>query len=82
MRSSARKKQSQPKYEEMCRRYIADGKDFSPDNLERAGITVKFDNQDLDSCLDKVEAYIAAHQKAADPADLAVSRERKDLRNA
>ena len=76
------KKQSQPKYEEMCRRYIADGKDFSPDNLERAGITVKFDNQDLDSCLDKVEAYIAAHQKAADPADLAVSRERKDLRNA
>lgn len=57
------KKQLQPGYEEMCRRYIADAKDFSQDNLEKAGITVKFDNYDLKICLEKVADYIMAHQK-------------------
>ena len=57
------KKQSQPRYEEMCRRYIADAHDFSQDNLEQAGITVKFDNHDLKSCLDEVAAFIITYQK-------------------
>lgn len=52
------KKQINPKYEEMCRRFIADAKDFSQDNLENAGITKKFDNYDLKVCLDEIEAYI------------------------
>ncbi|MDE6621458.1 MAG: guanylate kinase [Lachnospiraceae bacterium] len=54
------KRQSQPMYEEMCRRFIADARDFSQENLERAGITIKFDNYDLKSCLDEVAAYIIA----------------------
>lgn len=59
MRALAReKKQSQPGYEEMCRRYLADVKDFSRENLEKAGITVKFDNYDLKTCLDEIAAYI------------------------
>ena len=56
------KKQSQPGDEEMCRRYLADAKDFSSDNLRRAGIIVKFDNYDLKTCLDEVVAYILAYQ--------------------
>ena len=57
------KKQSHPGYAEMCRRYLADAKDFSQDNLEKAGIAVKFDNYDLKACLDKVTAYIMAERK-------------------
>lgn len=57
------KKQSQPRYEEMCRRYIADARDFSQDNLDKAGITVKFDNHDLKNCLDEVIAYIKTYQE-------------------
>ncbi|MDE5700164.1 MAG: guanylate kinase [Lachnospiraceae bacterium] len=57
------KKQSQPRYEEMCRRYIADARDFSQDNLDKAGITVKFDNHDLKTCLDGVIAYIMTYQE-------------------
>lgn len=64
------KQQSQPRYEEMCRRFIADAKDFSEDNLARAGITVRFDNHDLKNCLDKVEAYITANQEASASFDL------------
>ena len=56
------KKQCQPGYEEMCRRYLADVKDFSPDNLEKAGITVKFDNYDLKTCLDEVADYIISNK--------------------
>lgn len=57
------KKQSQPRYEEMCRRYIADARDFTQDNLDKAGITVKFDNHDLKTCLDGVIAYIMTYQE-------------------
>jgi len=57
------KKQSQPGYAEMCRRYLADVKDFSQDNLMKIGITVKFDNDNLKTCLDKVIAYITCYQK-------------------
>ncbi len=57
------KKQSHPGYEEMCRRYLADVKDFSRDNLEKAGITVKFNNYNLRTCLDEVTAYIMSYRK-------------------
>lgn len=52
------KRQSQPHYEEMCRRYIADTRDFSPENLERAGITRCFDNSSLKHCLGEISNYI------------------------
>lgn len=60
------KKQSQPGYEEMCRRYLADAKDFSLDNLEKAGITVKFDNYDLKTCLNEVINYITSNKNSYD----------------
>lgn len=50
--------QSQPKYEEMCRRFIADAKDFSKENLDKAGITRHFDNYKLSSCLNDITDYI------------------------
>ena len=41
-------RQEHPKYEEMCRRFLADQQDFSPENIENAKITNIFDN-DKDS---------------------------------
>jgi len=57
------KKQSEPKYEEMCRRFLADAKDFSRENLERAGITKKFYNDNLKACLSDIAAYILSVNK-------------------
>ena len=57
------KKQKQPGYEEMCRRYLADVRDFSRENLDKAGITVKFDNYNLKNCLDEVTDYIISNRK-------------------
>ncbi len=52
------RKQIRPQYEEMCRRFLADAKDFSEDNLMRAGIIKRFDNMDLEQCLSEIEDCI------------------------
>lgn len=57
------KKQSQPKYEEMCRRYLADAKDFSHENLVKAGVGRYFDNHHLTDCLREITAYIMSYQR-------------------
>lgn len=46
--------QVKPKYEEMCRRFLADAADFSVDNLNKAGITRKFLNIDMDKCVGEI----------------------------
>lgn len=53
--------QSQPKYLEICRRFLADDLDFSEENLKRAGITETFSNDNLDSCTRKIISYIQAN---------------------
>ena len=50
--------QDQPKYAEMCRRFLADEEDFSEENLERAGITKRFQNTDLDQVTQEIASYI------------------------
>ena len=52
------KKQEKPKYEELCRRFLADSEDFSEDKLQAAGITARFDNTNLDECLGRIIDYI------------------------
>lgn len=44
------RQQSEPKYKEMCRRFLADSEDFSEDKLVAAGIVKYFINDDLDRC--------------------------------
>ncbi|MGB4657571.1 MAG: guanylate kinase [Mobilitalea sp.] len=44
-------KQEEPKYAEMCRRYLADEEDFSEENLQKNGITKKYKNLDINICL-------------------------------
>ena len=52
------RRQENPKYQELCRRYLADEEDFSEENLQKAGVTLKFSNENLDKCLSEVEAYL------------------------
>lgn len=51
---SREQQQEQPKYEEMCRRFLADQKDFSEENLEEAGIVRRYYNDDKVQCLEKI----------------------------
>lgn len=60
---SREKEQEIPKYEEMCRRFLADAKDFSEEKLEEAEIKKRFQNITLHQTIDEVEAYIKEQMK-------------------
>lgn len=51
---SRERKQKEPKYEELCRRFLADAVDFSMDKLREAGITRTFFNIDMEKCVDEI----------------------------
>lgn len=52
------REQAVPQYAEMCRRFLADAEDFSEENLKKAEISRRFENDELGKCLDEIEAYI------------------------
>lgn len=52
------KSQDHPKYEEMCRRFLADAEDFSEEKMQLAGIRQTFYNDELDRCLEEIVAYL------------------------
>lgn len=51
---SRERQQKVPKYEELCRRFLADAKDFSEDRLRDAGIEKRFENKDFSACVSAV----------------------------
>lgn len=51
-------KQEQPKYAEMCRRFLADEEDFSDENLTKCGITKRYQNLDINICLFEIKEDI------------------------
>lgn len=53
------RKQDVPKYEEMCRRFLADAKDFSEEKIVEAGITRRFVNNELKDCLKDINEFIS-----------------------
>ncbi len=55
---SRERKEPVPKYAELCRRFLADEKDFSEEQLQRAGVEVRFENEDLEKCLEEIERFI------------------------
>ncbi len=52
------RKQEHPKYEEMCRRFLADQEDFSEEKIMNAGIWRRFENADFDACVSEILQYI------------------------
>ena len=47
-----------PKYEEMCRRFLADSQDFSEANIKAAGISRRFQNTDFITCMSDIEKHV------------------------
>jgi guanylate kinase len=53
------KKQTSPRYKEMCRRFITDSEDFDDEKLKSAGIdNIFMNNVDLDKCVEEVADFI------------------------
>lgn len=52
------RKQTDPKYAEMCRRFLADSEDFSEENMELSGIKKRFENVEFEKCVDEICHYI------------------------
>lgn len=52
------KAQDEPKYAEMCRRFLADEADFSEEKIQAAGIERRFENNVLADCLEEIREYI------------------------
>lgn len=52
------KQQSQPNYEELCRRFLADSNDFSKQNLENLGVLKSFPNENIDDCINSIKTDI------------------------
>lgn len=57
------RKQENPKYEELCRRFLADAKDFSPEALEAAGVRRFYENEDLKKCVNEIAEMILSKRK-------------------
>lgn len=52
------KGRTKPEYEEMCRRFLADSRDFSEERLKEEEITKRFQNENIDSCLKEIKLFI------------------------
>lgn len=55
--------QEKPKYEELCRRFLADSKDFSEEKIIESGINKRFKNIDMNTCVDEIINYIEKQWK-------------------
>ena len=53
------KAQDTPKYNELCRRFLADAEDFSEEKIEAAGILNRFVNNDLQQCVEEIMVYLS-----------------------
>ena len=59
MRSIKREgKQENPRYEEVCRRFLADSEDFSEVKIAKVGIGKRFINHDKELCQAEIGKYI------------------------
>ena len=52
------RRQTDPKYAELCRRFLADEDDFSEKNIQAAGITRRFMNIESEKCVSEIKKYI------------------------
>lgn len=57
------KGQKNPKYKELCRRFLADEEDFKEENLKRCGIEKRYRNDELEACLEEICGDMSAAAK-------------------
>lgn len=54
--------QKEPKYAELCRRFLADEADFSKENIEKNQINKMFENNDFEECIEEIKDYILSYR--------------------
>lgn len=54
--------QQEPKYAELCRRFLADSEDFAEEKIAEAGIEKRFRNRDLKESIEEISEYIKEHK--------------------
>lgn len=52
------REQTNPRYAELCRRFLADQEDFSEDKIRDARIDRRFENDNLDNCVRNIINYV------------------------
>lgn len=52
------RRQNQPRYDELCRRFLADMEDFSEENVVQCGITKRYQNVTLEKCVQEIAGDI------------------------
>ena len=52
------RQQEHPKYEEMCRRFLADSADYAQEKVDAAGVTRVFENHSSETSAEEISAYI------------------------
>ena len=57
-RAIKREENGKGEYTELCRRFIADSEDFSEENLKKAKIEKRFQNIELNKCIEEILEYI------------------------
>ncbi len=60
---SRERQQKEPKYAELCRRFLADEADFSPERLAGLDVTESFENTELEACVQKISDRIRSERK-------------------
>lgn len=56
--------QEEPKYAELCRRFLTDSADFAEERILQAGLKKRFVNKDLQECIEEITAYILEQLRA------------------
>lgn len=54
--------QQEPKYAELCRRFLADSEDFAEEKIAEVGIEKRFYNRDLKESIEEISEYIKEHK--------------------
>ena len=54
--------QQEPKYAELCLRFLADSEDFAEEKIAEAGIEKRFRNRDLKESIEEISEYIKEHK--------------------
>lgn len=52
------RQQAKPRYDELCRRFLADMEDFSEENVVQCGITKRYRNDTLENCVKEITGDI------------------------
>lgn len=59
---SRERSQINPKYAEMCRRFLADEEDFSEEKIKAADVKKRFENMNLEKCVEEISHYIKSFE--------------------